>query len=1054
MENTQLETSTLQALDDIVLHPCTYSENFSSGTLSAWASYPLWQDTAYDPNFRIDTIIPGDPNISIVQKVTPYSSVDNYAGAQKLLDMYLVPDSSITLKYYLKSHMPFEYFLVRLAAGSDGKVDFTVPDPPLNRWEPLTVTYDDFIRQNSGIAGKKRIKVNALAVLAKMPVADPAMPFYLGLDDVEFQGASAVPFQFTVPEMTKLTEWKPYIPTKHYHRGDTFTLSGKWNLEADHVTLTIASFTDTSETVLSTRLEKSGDGWSLEPLTLDFPEGLYTGRLSAYNGRNMIGKTEFTVHVAPSDMGGKHPRLWFDSDTKKEIEARLKSDRFAHIYNSLIEDAAQQRKEVPVDSLVFDLDQFPDEDWLASWGAWGSRLYGTAESLYMNALSYTFHGDRTAGEYCRGVLLKLASFDNWKHPWQTKRGRFTEHRSGWWAHRLALAYDLTYDLMSEDDRAVIRKAFIDNIVIPTHRMYIEDNDVTGNTSNWISHTAGASLIMQAVMFGDCPEMEEIEPWFTGAALKLHAFINNISDPDGSFCEGLGYNIYTFHTLCQSLPAVENVFNLDMSKPLDGTCKEYIWAGPIKERRYFFFGDTEGYLNPFTNWAWLLSKYHDPLLGWLYNYLKDSDIKSNTQASMTGYMNLINKKNETFMDALFETEDVPRSDPFDENPVKCFKKTGTTVFKSGWEPDDFMFVMRTGAFFNHQHLDQGSFWLADRGALFIEERSGGSYYEDPLYQSRYIQPVGHSTILIDGNHQSQRVGDHLEFAEGFHDHAFVYQFLNGGHAAFVSGDIGRLYMGKVQSIRRNVLYLKPRTLLMLDTIVPTERDVDVTLLYQSRRLKDIHAGNNDGCSTISQDNAVLHLRHIYPGGLDIEAVETPHYIYTLKEKRPLEREGMLTVTARTDGAPLVMANVLTTTDGGSPDITSETGDGFIQGTANGSRFIFSTQPGRQYDTGEFATDAAALTWTDYTIFSALCTKLVRNGRVLVRSEEPVTCEISSSGMNYCLVAKSGESEVVIGMDKEPKSLVVNGHRIDSFTYDSEEKTVVLRLPEGEGEVRVN
>ena len=148
MENTQQETRIIQALDTIALHPCTYSENFSSGTLSAWASYPLWQDTAYDPNFRIDKIIPGDPNISIVQKVTPYSSVDNYAGAQKLLDMYLVPDSSITLKYYLKSHLPFEYFIVRLAAGNDGKIDFTVPNPQLNRWVTLTVTYDDFVGQN------------------------------------------------------------------------------------------------------------------------------------------------------------------------------------------------------------------------------------------------------------------------------------------------------------------------------------------------------------------------------------------------------------------------------------------------------------------------------------------------------------------------------------------------------------------------------------------------------------------------------------------------------------------------------------------------------------------------------------------------------------------------------------------------------------------------------------------------------------------------------------------------------------------------------------------
>ena len=60
-----------------------------------------------------------------------------------------------------------------------------------------------------------------------------------------------------------------------------------------------------------------------------------------------------------------------------------------------------------------------------------------------------------------------------------------------------------------------------------------------------------------------------------------------------------------------------------------------------------------------------------------------------------------------------------------------------------------------------------------------------------------------------------MGDPLVFANGFNDHAFMVHFLDGSDAAFSCGDIGRLYWGKVKQMRRNVLYLKPRTLLMLD-----------------------------------------------------------------------------------------------------------------------------------------------------------------------------------------------------------------------------------------------
>ena len=109
-----------------------YSERFEEGLLGAWASYPHWQDIAYDQNFRIGQIQQGDPNTSIVQKVTPYSNVDNYGGAQKLLDMYLVPGATITFRYFVKSHLAPSFIKVRLAAGAFGTLDFSINNPALN----------------------------------------------------------------------------------------------------------------------------------------------------------------------------------------------------------------------------------------------------------------------------------------------------------------------------------------------------------------------------------------------------------------------------------------------------------------------------------------------------------------------------------------------------------------------------------------------------------------------------------------------------------------------------------------------------------------------------------------------------------------------------------------------------------------------------------------------------------------------------------------------------------------------------------------------------------
>ncbi|HWJ28243.1 MAG TPA: heparinase II/III family protein, partial [Flavisolibacter sp.] len=472
--------------------------------------------------------------------------------------------------------------------------------------------------------------------------------------------------------------------------------------------------------------------------------------------------------------------------------------------------------------------------------------------------------------------------------------------------------------------------------------------------------------------------------------------------DGSWGEGLGYNNYTFSNLSYSVPSLKNVFHIDVSQPLAHTYNQYIWGGMLDKKQWFEFGDSGGDMAPATNWAFLLGLSNDPRLAWYYNYLK---------------------KDESIEDVLYDTKDIKQSDPFQEDPVKAFHKIGTTVFKSGWEKDGFTFVMRTGAFFNHQHLDQGSFWLADKGVPIIEERHlhNSDYYDDPLYQSHLIQPIAHSTILINGNEQSQRIGDDYKFAPGFEDHAFLADFLNGKDAAFSRGDIGRLYWGKIKSLTRNVLYLKPRTLIMLDEAVPGEKDVDVTLLYQTAQLGDIKAGQKQ--STITKEGVKLNILHLTPDITETKAVETPHYLKTLLKERPLVKEGMLTVTAHTSGRPLIIANLLTTTDAGAePDVKYTTGNGYVEGVASGQKFAFSTQPGSLYQVGGMKTDALCITWSAERIFVAQAMSFRRDDGFFVTSNIPFTFELAGEKILY----NHGTSgKVRFGFAHTPKSVRLNG-----------------------------
>ena len=1009
------------------IEPFSYSENFETGELNAWASYPHFQDTAFDPFLKIDTIVPGDMNKSLVQTVHAFWNEDTYGGVQKLLDLYLVPGSYIRFSYYLKSHLVPESVTVRFAAGIHGKLDVTIDKPIPNRWNKVTISFNDVLRSNIPAAGSERLHIHVVAIFCKLADADPSMTYFLGVDDIHIEGMRMVPFRFDEPLIHHLSEFREVIPDRHFSSGETLTVAGDWELDADRVSYTVVPFTYRTQSIKSGSLTKRGEKWRLDRLSLSFPAGMYVMELRAHTGNDVIAETDMTLCILPGNPGGQHPRLWFDNAEMENIRHRLTEPGNRKIAESIAADAAQARESLPLDLVVYDIDQFPADYYLEGgmYNVWFGRVDGWRYAVYNNALAYAFLGDEDAGKYAKDVLVRICGFPSWLHPWARRMGWHSYYKLGSTGNHHSMGYDLLQPLMTEEERSKVRKGLMRNVILPTHRGFVEDNFSTNNTSNWIAMAAGGSLVCQAAIYGDGPDVSKVEPYFTGAILKLATMIDLSVDPDGAYGEG-GYLGSSMREWNLSLPALERNFAIDLSKPIRRVYESLLWPGFVKDRRIFHFGDGATSAG-ITTARWLLSKYRDPLLGWAYHHFKESD---------------------SIMDLIYDTASAPQQAPYNENPVRVFRNVGITIFKSGWESDDFMFVMKTGAFYNHHHMDQGSFFLSDRGHDFIiDKHPSGRFYGrtgEPRFLSRNIQVVGHSTILIDNMKQGQRTGDTIGFAPGFDDRAFLYQFLDGSHTAFSSGDIGKVYWGRVREMRRNVLYLKPRALLMLDTVIPNDNDVDITLLYQTPLLRDISM--DSGKSTITKNNRTLHIEHLYPEHVITIAEEVPHSARVISRQRPLERAGMLTLTSRTTGNPLVIANFLTTTaSGGKPSLSSELRSGYGIGEFEGISFAYSTIPGSLYDTGEFTTDALALTWKDETVFAAVCTIISQDGKVLVKSHQPITCEISVNEIKYC---SSAEGPLTLGVSSRPSSILINGETA-TFSHDRKAQTVTVNAPDGEG-----
>ncbi len=912
------------ASGDGALAPFLYREDFNGGELDAWASYPPNQDTAYDPYTRPGTIAPGETGICLVASEVPEWNEEQLVGAVKLLRFSFGPSSRISFRCYIKTIGPCSELRVHLAVDGGKRIVHRVHAPLTNRWLAISLTWEDIASAIPPAKGGEPFAVEALAIEAVIPDADTDMPILFGLDDVEIAALRPAAFGFDEPRAIQLDEWRERIVLLPYAPSGSLTVRGRFDTQPDRARLSIAPFTGISSTIIEKDLVPGADGvWSLDSTSLDpgrFPPGLYQGTITAeWTAGGGESETPFVFRVSSEHPAAGHPRLLYTDETVGDIRSRFTSDRFRAVRENFEREAAAFRESLDPGKLVFDTDQFPDENWIETLPAWSrDRIRASREAIFLNAFVYSLLGDREAGLFCCDVMLALADWPQWNHPWMEKRGFHTYYPLGEFAINYAIGYDLVYGLMSDGERERVRAALERNFIEPAYATYVVDDQVTSDTSNWISHIVGGLIFSVAALEGDGPSPERSGRWLIGGALKMRDYMEAAFGRDGSYGEGFRYFNFAMQSFAWTLPVFERMYGVDLSGPARYAHLETLWASNIMRNHAFTFGDSEPFLKqestatwianqngPMNSWAWLLEDTRDPLLSWLYSHLKEFD---------------------TIHEVLHETSGIPARPPDTLGSVRFFRDVGTAVFKSGWGGDDFTFVFRSGPFYNHQHMDQGSFFFADHGRIFLEERYDGNhhYYDDPVYRSHAIQAISHNTILLDGDPQSQKTGDPAGFPEGMNDRAVFLGAFEAGAFAYAAGELAGVYRGKAESMVRHALFIRPRTMVLLDEIVPAADDLTAHLLFHTEWRKDIDV--SEDVVTFARDGAALFLHPLSPEAPDMAVRTEPHFKVQY-DTMPLIERGYLEISAHSEGNPLFFANLMTATaDASSPPVSVRRTDG--------------------------------------------------------------------------------------------------------------------------------
>jgi hypothetical protein len=673
--------------------------------------------------------------------------------------------------------------------------------------------------------------------------------------------------------------------------------------------------------------------------------------------------------------------------------------------------------------LPYDLQYFPTNNWLGSFNAYQTRIVTIPRGMYANALVYAIDGDREAVGWAKSALVNLCGWPTWTHPWMLNRGHKTYLNVSNAVREVAKTYDILYDLLSPEERQTVREALVRNGIETAYTSYVVADMVTNHESNWVVSIAGSTSLAGCLIIGDMDDSSPLEPYLTGCLLKLRAHMRTVYGGDSGFIEGFGYAFGTLRMYSQYLPIFEQTLELDFNWMFADNYGEVLWVGDHDRHLYFSFGDTgTGVGNNFACFPWFIEHFRDPALKWLLD------------------LNPLSPDPYTLHTLRFKTDDVPRMRP-ELSGAKLFQRTGTVVFRSDNGADPFIFTFRCGPFGNHQHLDQGNFYLHDRGETLITELGASDYYEDSYYQSDIIQPIGHNCILVDGNPHSQRTGDHACYAVGMEDRARITAFVQGKSLAWADGDLSPLYLGNVSSLRRGVLWIAPQTVLMIDRLKTKNGEATMESLFHGHRI-DTMSLDEAGFSIRSGKeklNALVLSPAFAKMSLDPNIVTLSHF-----NEAPIIPSGHVTLTTETKGGAALLAVVMST-DLKLLKTTPGNGNSTLAELDNALVLVNPTR--ETCAIGSFSTDGIMAVFKCggelLVVEGTYCTI---NSSMIVQANIPLT--IILEGLNVAYKAPASAT-IKVKKNQPIRKVKLDGKYIKNWSRDTITGMISIPVPEGCG-----
>ena len=524
---------------------------------------------------------------------------------------------------------------------------------------------------------------------------------------------------------------------------------------------------------------------------------------------------------------------------------------------SLLEKTTHAESGMNIDSL--------DSHWLlAGLPSYFAITLQASELAMLDAMEFRATGNPRDRDHARALLQSIARWRMWVHPWFPAHGYHSYYPVGIMTKYVVMAEQFLGSDLPPEDRSRLDHSLMELSIKPIYEEYVLEDRLQFNTSNWIGHTVGGALL--AAIQSDDPD---VAGYALGLYTKDRDHIRAAYTSDGSYGEGVTYQRFDLETTTLVAAMAKRLLGTSLDDPLMQP-ERYIRYASYGRDDLMDFGDSHVDLTPSNVFAYQAAQSVSKSL---YDfYFKYRDERAVQILSRVLWEPDINAP-EAFASRV----------PPDPASL-LFKQRGIVVLRDSFDPDATVIAMRAGRNFNHNHADEGSLFYAHGGKLWLGEAGYADYYKDPSYPTYNIQAVGHNTLLLNGDGESQVTPGNAVFGRS---PSFTHSLI-GRQASLIQADLKAAYGEKVERYTRSLFFVTGGPLVVIDDVKSQlpQRFTQIWHPKQSATLSD----PEQNAVRLSDGHAALDIRAYAVGKITTTARPSPMPLveYEKAEEEVVER----------------------------------------------------------------------------------------------------------------------------------------------------------------------